>query len=138
MAKGKVDFPVTPEEKVAFLELFSEKHNALGEQSPLRHLVDYNADNLAVAATAILDHHKKAEEMTRRAKAHYSSRNTEVDVIEPQLRRAITFLRALYGNDQHALSEWGIDLIFGSTTTAAAAGGSGGQLYQPHKFARVF
>ncbi len=121
MAKGKVNFPETPEEKVAFLKLFSKKHTELSEKSPLLHLVNYNADSLSAAATAILDNHEKAEEMSRLSKAYYSSRNAQVNTIDPELRRAITFLRSLYDNDQHALSEWGINLIFGSTTAASVA-----------------
>ena len=117
MAKGKVEFPTTPEEKVALLKLFSKKHAELGEESPLRHLANYNADSLAPTANEILDNHEKAEEMSRRSKAYYKTRNDKIGIIEPELRRAVAFLRILSDNDQHVLSDWGIDLVFSASTS---------------------
>ena len=103
----RVKISKNTEELLNLAKLVAEKHQALGDTSPLKILDwDKQAENVGKA----LELHKQAKEYERLAEQAHEQRNLLIAPIDDLLKQTCDFLKALYRAEPKTLGEFGFQV----------------------------
>ena len=109
-AKGRVKLPQWGGDFLNITKKIAEKHRALGENSPLKLLEDYNFDDVAPLAATALTKHAEAEDYAGKAETAYRERDKNKPLLNDATRAALNLLKAKYAKNPKMLIEWGVEV----------------------------
>jgi len=110
-AKGRVKLPQWGKDFLRITKSIAEKHTALGANSPLKLLEDYNFDDVAPAGpTRRLPSTPKPEDYAGKAETAYRERDKNKILLNNATRAALNLLKAKYAKNPKMLIEWGVEV----------------------------
>ncbi len=109
-AKGRVKLPQWGKDFLRITKSIAEKHTALGANSPLKLLEDYNFDDVAPLADTALTKHTEAEDYAGKAETAYRERDKNKILLNNATRAALNLLKAKYAKNPKMLIEWGVEV----------------------------
>lgn len=122
-AKGRVKLPQWGKDFLTITKSISDKHKALGENSPLKVLEDFDFDNVAPLADTALAKHTEAEEYAGKAETAYRERDKNKPLLNDATRAALNLLKAKYAKNPKMLIEWGVEVDDSKMTPPKPTGG---------------
>ncbi|GAB4340698.1 MAG: hypothetical protein OHK0038_20250 [Flammeovirgaceae bacterium] len=108
MAKqARVEIPVNTEELLRLAQIIYEKHQTLGNASPLSAL---DWDKLGTKINETLMLHLEAEELKRKSELKYRERDALLKPIDALVKQTRDLLKALYRSEPKKLGEFGFNV----------------------------
>lgn len=97
------------------------KHKGDGEASPLRALTDINWTTIEGAIPMAIAKQREAEEYRMKSDMLYRERDLLLEPIVEVVRRSKNLLKTVHSKNPKALSEWGFDVTYTTSTKPAKA-----------------
>jgi hypothetical protein len=108
MAKTvRVGIPVNTEDLLKLAQIIYEKHQSLGDASPLK-VIEW--DKLGAKVNQALAAHLEAEELKRKTELKYRERDTLLKPIDELVKQSRDLLKALYRSEPKKLGEFGFNV----------------------------
>ncbi len=126
MPKERVVIPTNPSELLQLAQAIKQKHDALGDASPLKSL-DWAANGTVIAQATEFD--GQATQLRRDAEKATASRDNLVENVNELVRQCRDILLGIYRSNPRTLGDFGFDVTDTPQTTvkkpvAAAAAAS--------------
>ena len=107
MSKARVMIPTNPSELLQLAQAIKQKHDALGDASPLKSL-DWTANGPVIAQATAFD--GQATQLRRDAEKATASRDNLVEEVSELVRQCRDVLLGTYRSNPRTLGDFGFDV----------------------------
>ena len=104
---GRIVVPNDVEGLILLAQSIINKHQSDVAGSPLNALQDYNPNDLAPQIALVLEKHREAENLRKKAEELYRERDLLLPDVKNLIRSAAATLKGINLNNPKRLGEWG-------------------------------
>ena len=108
--RGRIAISKNPKDNLDLALKIFQKHNELGDQSPLNILEDIDWAVTGPKAEVALKSHDLAEFHKAESEKNYAERDRNITDVAEALRQSIALLKASFGNNPKKLADWGVNV----------------------------
>ena len=105
--KMRVPLSENPLKIIELADNVYKKHQAMGNNSPLRTMEDYSWEVEGPNVALALQHHKDAEELKRSMEKAYRERDKYIDGLDKVTKASRDVLTGIYRKNMKKLGDWG-------------------------------
>jgi len=106
----RISIPTNPADRLTLAEKIYEKHQADGDNSPLKAITSHSWDNNGPRISTGLGYHKEAEELKAKSDLNYRKRDLEVTEVDESIKASRDLLLGIYRDNPKELSQWGFSV----------------------------